>query len=1620
MKDQRKTIVFDDKDGHVSMTGVLTGNVIDEVNVPPNIDRRKTIVYDDNNGDVSVTGVVPTNIINEAKKQNADFRSRTVVFGNNDNDLSMTGVATASILDGAKVTQKPSAERRRTIVYNDDDGNVSMTGVLPANIIDETNVQQTTERRKTIVYDNDDGNLSMTGAVPANVIDEVQQMDRRKTVVFGNDDGNLSMTGVAPINIVDGAKEPNEGRRKTIVYENGDDVSVTGVVLVNILDAVTKEPEADRRKTIVYNDNDGNISVTGVVPAYIIDVAKETEPKGERRKTIVYDNEDGDISVTGVVPVNIVEARQMHADRRDTVDDVKVLLVNPERRKTIVYDREDGELSMTGVTPINILDGVNKQTTDNKETEVYANDDRNVPLTVAASELFEDANEHLDEQAAEPCTERRKTVVFGDDDNNVSITGRVPANIIQEANIGQSVNDECRKTIVFENEDGDVSKTGIIPTNIIGEENVIPPSESNQKSVVYDNEGSTVAAAGLLDKEDGDVEIIQPSNTDSRNTVVFEDDDDGNMSVTEVISNNVEEEQSIQASFESRTTVDFEVNDVFMTDSVPNIVPESTNIEVPETPTSFIEGAQTHNNKIDVFDDEEDDKIEMIDAVTIPKLIESFEEEDISMTQDEPQSLKNLGSTTFNKSANQDRTAANKSLADQLLSGIDNPADQTFDKPGVPFSATIDKSQAEQVFATLEKSVAHREQTFNKSVVAPLSTTFNKSSTDVTNIEEKHSATLNKSLANQDITNKSSSGQDQTFNRSLAAHSISMNKILTSNVLVYGATTELEAKTDESNEIAQIVGDVKVEHNDSQVSPKGSLALSKSSAEQLARSRLEAAAVTPPKESILDVLLDMSQASGEELYSKPQSTTLTRPVSTVTELVSTGTELLSTATDIVSIVTDTDSAVTTESFIMVKDGEPETIDNQTLAIEYKKQKHGIVCKLQRRLSELKDTLHIKPKSPKKEKIKTEIQDPCNTPNLDSSKMNSDSDKKLPKPALKSPSSIHTQEKNKSVKIDLASEISDDKEEVECQVDDQMQVDMSLTEEKDEANETKGQANDTKAILDALSDFTDTRRSGDFGPPNPDKIRQSIAPDRKSIVMSREDLLREISMAQVLMKTETAQTELDLDDTQGSSDEQESPPRLSGEVVKTLRFEDDESILESKLLQKPVSCDSPPYRTSSVIPAYEISDPVKELMKDLIKPLADVDQPLFLDPCRSSQANELDSSQIDLIPAKPLLVSPRSCLRKNEQEVAHSVARSEMHVDAEMESKVNKKAEPGPVIVFDHLNPLNNVVLPPLDRAVVHKYNPVGSEHSLTPSIPSLESACCQTEAEAVAVAGAGAGAAVVGLALARATVDRGVAVGLKLGSCLIDRAVATTTVNTLKDCEVNTSIVMKGNREILAQDSSLTLVDDVLPRSPVRVIFKLEEPYSSVMLDSDLSSVQDAPDTGRKRGHAPARGAEVTPKPAIKVQKVSNNMQVSRRPRSQSPAGKDKEIAPPSRGSSVTVAQLYACARSVTSASATDSRCSKDWRPELLHEASSKNLVAEQESGVNVVAKIDVLPFMGTSECEWESRAADVWTFRLLRARLRLMIRLEHRATNTTRVLVRADTPVRLVTVQHVQQGTCG
>ncbi|KAJ8705536.1 hypothetical protein PYW08_012582 [Mythimna loreyi] len=86
------------------------------------------------------------------------------------------------------------------------------------------------------------------------------------------------------------------------------------------------------------------------------------------------------------------------------------------------------------------------------------------------------------------------------------------------------------------------------------------------------------------------------------------------------------------------------------------------------------------------------------------------------------------------------------------------------------------------------------------------------------------------------------------------------------------------------------------------------------------------------------------------------------------------------------------------------------------------------------------------------------------------------------------------------------------------------------------------------------------------------------------------------------------------------------------------------------------------------------------------------------------------------------------------------------------------------------------------------------------------------------------------------------------------------------------------------------------------------------------------------------------------------------------------------------------------------------WPPELM---AIKN---EADPGANVVARIDMLPFMGSHECEWETSLADIWSFRLLHGQLRLMARLAHRLDNATRTLVRGDTPILDITVKIVRQ----
>ncbi|KAJ8703724.1 hypothetical protein PYW07_013018 [Mythimna separata] len=88
------------------------------------------------------------------------------------------------------------------------------------------------------------------------------------------------------------------------------------------------------------------------------------------------------------------------------------------------------------------------------------------------------------------------------------------------------------------------------------------------------------------------------------------------------------------------------------------------------------------------------------------------------------------------------------------------------------------------------------------------------------------------------------------------------------------------------------------------------------------------------------------------------------------------------------------------------------------------------------------------------------------------------------------------------------------------------------------------------------------------------------------------------------------------------------------------------------------------------------------------------------------------------------------------------------------------------------------------------------------------------------------------------------------------------------------------------------------------------------------------------------------------------------------------------------------------------------WPPELM--CATFTNTNESYSGANVVARINMLSFMGSHECEWEASPADTWSFRLLHAQLRLTARLAHRVDNATRTRVRGDTPVLDIAVKIV------
>nr|XP_012546088.2 uncharacterized protein LOC101743782 isoform X1 [Bombyx mori] len=650
------------------------------------------------------------------------------------------------------------------------------------------------------------------------------------------------------------------------------------------------------------------------------------------------------------------------------------------------------------------------------------------------------------------------------------------------------------------------------------------------------------------------------------------------------------------------------------------------------------------------------------------------------------------------------------------------------------------------------------------------------------------------------------------------------------------------------------------------------------------------------------------------------------------------------------------------------------------------------------------------------------------------------------------------------------------------VKDEDDIDTKLTEVTSDLNKTDNRksvrtADDTNDLIRILSDYTDSRACNETEVKPAQAVKEkieinemrrlSLLPKRQSIALSRENLLSNISMAQAALQQSRYEIDDDSeyldDETRDTTNEptispEKKPTRVSGEVVKTLNFEEDDTFSEVNMkcdqlspLKKSLLGETTLARDgkAKVIPGYlnDVSDDIKELMDDLVKPAADMIPIAAKDklPTTSEstcsaqiQVNLTTTSQVDVndvnveLYSGPMSIcnSPKPIIDVSDvanqsiSRILKNPIKSFTTVPSEKEIIVQKQRAkdqtvPGKVLLFDHANPLNNVLLMPVADTKAHKYDPIKSEVSLCVSERTNSAQISlhekDFEVERVSIQ--------YNVEKLIHTVKHSGDACAKVVEETVSNASrpsvnqSTDTIKTaMKTTEANTVIAMKDNKDLLNASSSLTLVDKSSGETC--------HTESVVTADGKVKPKKRIySPTGRDKGRP---SPDVTPKRVTKLQKMSpieNKTHERSKAKKASPRKQLNDDASECFSVDSVCSSAKTCKSMVNSddggkssepfdGSSRSSCLRVDLSPELLSDASSKNLVAECESSHNVVTKIEMLPFIGNaSECIWETSGSDVWTFLLLYSRVRLTVKLRHTVHNSTRTRVRADTPVEALAV---------
>ncbi|XP_069363928.1 uncharacterized protein [Maniola hyperantus] len=1284
---------------------------------------------------------------------------------------------------------------------------------------------------------------------------------KRKTIVLNTNDDlpNFMLDNSAIMGIQVESSYNIPPVQKSFMYSESD---------LSINQAVNNNVEANKRKTIVFEDGMGNISVTQAVPAKVI------INKQEKRKTIIYEHDNANISVTQAVPTNIIGPNKKIVEERKTVvyeNDISFTQALPANlilnnisnvsQDKMMYYQDVVDMSVTQVIPDNIINIMkNKSNTSNisitqaiPSNIITADVKPNDSLKTLIFDTNEDINIELTQAVSDSVllsaknNSEKRKSMAFEEDGDISVTQAVPANIIFEKT----------KAIVFE-EDSDISVTQAVPANIVFEkfeikcdtEPEILKNEENKKS----------------DKIKGDLCLEdQNEKTSNRRKTIIYNDEAGDISMTQVIPSNILMMKKEAEKME--TSTDHDMVDISMTRALPTniLLRKSENVITEESSNLLWPDIDNNAQNILTWNNSENND-------NLMKFQDKFIDENKSKQQSELH----------------ERSGCNLSMNKPIPSDI----------------IDIQKDILKETEVCAEKSL-----------FMPITEDLLKD-----NLSIKQDIRLY-----QAVEQSFSQTEVQSTTKGLNESLVNKENLTINHSFVTASETTLDNKNKESY-IKE-----KLSMENECVSKKNSAMsqiISKSRDENL-----------KAKKSFLNELLDMSNASVESVARNNVNAT----ESTIVVNESTNDMRLK-----------SEGKSNESLFIIMRDS-----DDDEKKVDHVSERLGISLTNDPNQRDSKD-------QPAIEYIEEsdDVQDSHN--------------KTAELKAVDQPKRTSNRHYERVISSDL--------------YEDTESLNKSDIKEKSMTKSKKSfrQADDTRELLGMLSDFTEgendelenekptstVEKKENLAIENRfEPKRSSFMPRRQSIVLSRENLLHNISLAQAALQQSRFEVDEDesIEDTHDSPEEIEEEKsrrksvRISNEVVKTLHFEGDDSITEASLktslktsLLKKTAFGDTSYMTENkakVIPSYlkDVSDNLKSLMSDLVKPMADVipcetvglDKSLksAVSTCSTQiQANLVTSSQIDFdvelhsncesveniksiktnrSPNKVFVEKPAS--HKTDRTLTRSVP--SVSISASMEINHSPPNSPvlqtrikhpipqssvkGPIIVFDHHNPLNNVLLAPVDGEV-HKYNPIKSTetmHSEHENFTQIDEKVNGTHVEVERLSTHYHVDSIVCQQSALQAGDSCVEILKDTNSLIsnlskpisIDRS-TEGLLTEVKNTEVNTLIAMKENKELLEASSSLTLVDDALARSvfdvkiesdttengvksPLRVVYQMETDGELLQkIDSDVASSKSNVDNDndsshtRKRSYSPTKrnqdnktNIEITPKPVNKIQKMSNS-----------------------------------------------------------------------------------------------------------------------------------------------------